>query len=67
MIIVIKETNPISWEERFVKYGFKNLGNLDMLFSEVIKDKAEGIRANPILSKKVVRRRREINLKHLNW
>ena len=66
MIMIINEANPISWGEKFVKYGLKKLGNLDKPLSEVISDKAEGIRASPILSKKAVIRRRKINLKHFD-
>ena len=46
---------PISLGGKLLKNGFAKFGKLSISLFSVKKDKAEGIRANPILSVRVVK------------
>ena len=46
---------PISLEGKLLKNGFAKFGKLSISLFSVKNDKAEGIRANPILSVRVVK------------
>ncbi len=56
---MVSKNIPISLEGKLLKNGFVKFGNLFISPFSVKNDKAEGIRANPILSVRVVRMRKE--------